>query len=116
MPSRSRVLVVDDDPALRETLGEVLSDDGFDVPLAENGHEALHRLDGWQADVVILDLMMPIMDAYAFRAALVENRSPMPPVILLSAAPGLDTAAAEFRAGGVIPKPFRLSELLEKVR
>ena len=59
-----RVLVVDDDPTLRETLGEVLTDDGFDVRVAWNGRDALEKLDGWDADVVILDVMMPVMRAF----------------------------------------------------
>src|SRR5687768_5756527 len=63
-----RILVVEDDNTLRETIGEVMADDGHEVRLARNGHEALEHLAGWDAEVVILDLMMPRMDAYEFRA------------------------------------------------
>src|SRR5687768_7663674 len=51
-----RILVVEDDDTLRETIGEVMADDGHDVRLARNGHEALEYLAGWEAEVVILDL------------------------------------------------------------
>lgn len=111
-----RVLVVDDDPTLRETLGEVLTDEGYEVRLAQNGREALEELDRWETDLVILDVMMPVMDAYGFRATLAERGELIPPVILLSAAPGLGAAAHDLGAVGVISKPFRLDELLEGVQ
>lgn len=111
-----RVLVVDDDPTLRETLGEVLTDDGFDVRVAWNGRDALEKLDGWRADVVILDVMMPVMDAFGFQSALDERQEPAPPVILLSAAPGLASAASELGAVSVISKPFHLQDLIAEVR
>jgi CheY-like chemotaxis protein len=111
----NRVLVVDDDQTLRETLGEILTDEGYEVRVARNGSEAIDELDGWETDLVILDVMMPVMDAYSFRAALAERGELIPPVILLSAAPGLGTAAHDLGAIGVISKPFRLNELLEGV-
>jgi len=111
-----RVLVVDDDPTLRETLGEVLTDDGFDVRVAWNGRDALEKLDDWKADVVILDVMMPVMDAFGFQSALEERSGPAPPVILLSAAPGLSSAASELGAVSVISKPFLLRDLIDEVR
>src|SRR5436309_2088546 len=113
MAPSSRVLVVDDDEGLRETLGEVLTDDGFEVRVAWNGRDALEKLDGWEADVVILDVMMPIMDAFGFQSALDARSEPAPPVILLSAAPGLSYAAEDLRAVSVIPKPFHLRELID---
>jgi two-component system response regulator MprA len=110
-----RVLVVDDDPTLRETLGEVLTDDGYDVRVAWNGQDALDKLDGWDADVVILDVMMPVMDAFGFQSALGERSQPAPPVILLSAAPGLSSAASELGAVSIISKPFHLQDLIAEV-
>jgi DNA-binding response OmpR family regulator len=116
MGSANRVLVVDDDEGLRETLGEVLTDDGFDVRVAWNGRDALEKLDDWEADVVILDVMMPVMDAYGFQSSLQEQSRRVPPLILLSAAPGLTAAADELGAVGVVSKPFRLNDLLAEVR
>jgi DNA-binding response OmpR family regulator len=116
MGSANRVLVVDDDEGLRETLGEVLTDDGFDVRGAWNGRDALEKLDDWEADVVILDVMMPVMDAYGFQSSLQEQSRRVPPLILLSAAPGLTAAADELGAVGVVSKPFRLNDLLAEVR
>lgn len=110
-----RILVVDDDASLRDTLVEVLGDEGYQVRSAENGRAALRQLDGWEADLVILDLMMPIMDAYAFRAAQDKAGRRLTPILILSAAPGLSDAATELGAVGVIAKPFRLSDLLTAV-
>jgi DNA-binding response OmpR family regulator len=115
MTPLNRVLVVDDDEGLRETLGEVLADDGFDVRVAWNGQDALEKLDGWEADVVILDVMMPVMDAFAFQSALDARSRRVPPLILLSAAPGLSTAASKLGAVGVVSKPFHLRDLLHEV-
>jgi len=115
MVPASRVLVVDDDEGLRETLGEVLTDDGFDVRVAWNGRDALEKLDDWEADVVILDVMMPVMDAYGFQSSLEQRSQPVPPLILLSAAPGLSSAAAELGAAAVVSKPFHLKDLLQEV-
>jgi CheY-like chemotaxis protein len=110
-----RILVVDDDPSLRDTLAEVLGDEGYEVRSAENGRAALQELEGWAADLVILDLMMPIMDAYAFRDAQREANARLIPILILSAAPGLSDAASTLDAVGIIAKPFRLSELLSAV-
>jgi len=62
-----RVLIVDDDEEIRETLRELLSDEGFDVVEAGDGADALTRLsDGAQPNVILLDLMMPNMDGWQF--------------------------------------------------
>ncbi len=115
MAPANRVLVVDDDEGLRETLGEVLTDDGFEVRVAWNGRDALEKLDDWEPDVVILDVMMPVMDAFGFQSSLEERSRRVPPLILLSAAPGLSSAASQLRAVAVVPKPFHLHDLLEEV-
>lgn len=109
-----RILVVDDDATLRETLAEVLAEDGFEVRSARDGREALDQLDGWSADLVILDLMMPIMDADAFQRAQ-ERAGRRTPLLIVSAAPHLAEAAARLGAVGVVAKPFRIGELREKV-
>lgn len=61
-----RVLVVDDDPDVRERTREMISRDGFQVIEAGNGREALARLETERPDVILLDLLMPEMDGFAF--------------------------------------------------
>jgi CheY-like chemotaxis protein len=115
--SASRVLVVDDDVTLRETLGEVLRDEGYEVRLASDGAAALAQLDGWPADLVVLDVMMPVMDAYSFRLMqLARDGEHSAPVVIISAAQNLDDAGRRLNAASVIAKPFRLSQLLDEVR
>src|SRR5688500_15806012 len=59
-----KVLVVEDDPQIREVIAEVLTDEGYAVQTAENGREALQRLHESRPCVMLLDLMMPIMDGW----------------------------------------------------
>ena len=116
MPPRGRVLVIEDDETLRETLAEVMEDEGHEVRAAANGHEALERLAEWEAEVIILDLMMPLMDAYEFRAH--QRRSGTAPaarVLILSAARDLDTAADRLEASALLTKPFSLDEVVDTV-
>ena len=112
----ARVLVVEDDDTLRETLAEVMTDEGHEVRVAAHGAEALDCLDGWSADLVVLDLMMPMMDAYEFRAR--QRLLPDAPamrILVLSAARDVATAAARLEADAWLPKPFGLVEVLEAV-
>jgi len=62
-----RVLVVDDDPDIRELLFTALEDEGFEVVPAGNGQEALAIIKTFHPDVIVLDLMMPVMDGWQFR-------------------------------------------------
>src|SRR4051812_3456140 len=61
-PMGGRVLVVDDDNDIRESLTEILMSEGFDVAQAANGLDALAEIDRERPDVVLLDLMMPVLD------------------------------------------------------
>jgi CheY-like chemotaxis protein len=109
----SSILLIDDDRDIRETLGELLTMIGYHVTLACHGREALDILEGGASpDLILLDLMMPVMDGYEFREA--QRKLPGGseiPVFVMSASPiegqdGLD-AARIFR------KPFDLDELFE---
>ena len=80
------VLVVDDERLIRDVLAEFLRDAGYDVANAENGRIALAVLERRLVDVILLDLMMPVMDGFAFRARLLESPGLAHiPVIVLSA-------------------------------
>jgi CheY-like chemotaxis protein len=108
-----RVLVVDDDRSIQGFLAEALADEGYEVRTAANGREAVAILRGWRPDLILLDLMMPEMDGWAFRA---EQRT-MPnaadvPVIVLSAARDLSTKAHDLTPARVFAKPFDLAALL----
>lgn len=116
MTRTGRILVVEDDELLREALAEVLADDGHDVRTATNGVDALGELEVWEPEVIVLDLMMPIMDGFAFREEQRRRdlRSDVP-VLVLSAVRDLDAAADRVDAAACLPKPFRLEEVLASV-
>jgi DNA-binding response OmpR family regulator len=111
---KANVLVVDDQEAIRDTLQTALDDEGFAVETAANGQEALDILERWKPCVVLLDLMMPVMDGWAFCAE--QRRSgDKTPVVLLSAAGGLDQEAKTLCAAGFIAKPFDIERVISTI-
>jgi DNA-binding response OmpR family regulator len=109
----ARVLVVEDERDIREAVEAVLVDEGYEVVGACDGADALQKLHACHPGLVLLDLMMPRMDGWQFRAA--QQRDPEVsgiPVVVLSAlgyVPELD--AADY-----LPKPFDLERLVTCVR
>jgi len=111
------VLVVDDDPDIRELLFTALEDEGFEVVPAGNGREALTIIQTFRPDVIVLDLMMPVMDGWQFANELRarDEGDEDIPIVLLSAARDLATHAKTLAAADIIEKPFDLAELLPKI-
>jgi DNA-binding response OmpR family regulator len=105
--------VVDDDRDIRELLVSVLADDGYEAEAARDGSDALRVLERWPADVVVLDLMMPVMDGWTFAERMRERWSI--PIIVISAATDLARHADRLRAADVVPKPFDLDTLLPRI-
>ncbi|MEP6694219.1 MAG: response regulator [Chloroflexota bacterium] len=111
-----RVLVVDDDASIRELLSSALEDDGYEVVPATNGADALAVCARWRPDVIVLDLMMPVMDGWTFAKRLHENADISSiPIVVLSAANDLARHAKTIGAADVVGKPFDLDQLLPKV-
>jgi CheY-like chemotaxis protein len=107
------VLVVDDDASIRELLSTALEDDGYEVVPAINGLDALSVVDRWKPDVIVLDLMMPVMDGWTFAKRLRETEAI--PIVVLSAANDLARQGKAVGAAEVVGKPFDLDQLLPKV-
>ena len=115
VPARGkRVLLVDDEPQVRATIGEALTLEGYEVTQASNGAEALALLRTARPDVIVLDLWMPIMDGWAFRKAQVEAY-PGIPLVVLSALDLSHERLAELRAEALLGKPFDLEQLYESI-
>jgi CheY-like chemotaxis protein len=110
------ILIVEDDADLREMMAQLLTLEGFRASAVANGREALEYLSqGGKPDVILLDLMMPVMDGWEFRRKQQADKVlSKVPVIVLSA---LDqTRAADVSAVAFLKKPLDFDRLLELVR
>ena len=115
--SKIPVLVIDDDSDARTLLELALSVEGFAVRCAVNGADALRVARRWRPDVILLDLAMPVMDGYAFRAAqLLDPVLAAIPVICVSGRHDAEQAARDLQLAGCVPKPFALAELIRRVQ
>ncbi len=111
------VLVVDDDPDILEALSEILEAEGFEIRRARNGKEALDRLEPDPPQLILLDLMMPVMDGWEFAQRMRQRPSVAGiPIIVLSADRNVGSKAADIGAVGHLAKPFELNDLLDMVR
>ena len=112
-----KILVADDEQAVRESLRRSLSFNGYDVVLAEDGAEAVELIEKEQPTLVILDVMMPQMDGLEVCRTLRSSGDDRP-ILLLTARDGVSDRVAGLDAGAddYLPKPFALEELLARVR
>jgi two-component system response regulator MprA len=120
MRPEMKILVVDDERAVRESLRRALELEGYTVDLADDGEEALERLGGSQegeADAVILDVLMPGVDGLEVCRRLRAGGNAVP-VLMLTARAEVDSRVAGLDAGAddYLPKPFALAELLARLR
>ncbi len=112
----SRILVVEDDVAIRRLAHDLLSDEGYEVATACTGQEALDLLAEWYPecpDLILLDLMMPVMDGETFYRHLPSEARSIP-ILVLSGSRGAREAAMRLGAA-IIQKPFDLDDLLQRV-
>lgn len=113
------ILIVDDDPDLRDTLRAYIELQGYATLGAANGREALEILASLSADerpcLILLDLMMPVMDGYAFRAEQrkLAKASDIPVVVITA---GANVLNDELEAAEVITKPLHMGRLMSAVR
>jgi two-component system response regulator MprA len=112
-----RILVVDDEPSVREAVERALRLEGHDVLLAGDGHEALDTLDARAPDAVVLDVLMPRVDGLELCRRMRE-RGDRTPVLMLTARDAVSDRVAGLDAGAddYLIKPFALEELLARVR
>ncbi|WP_037916526.1 response regulator transcription factor [Actinacidiphila yeochonensis] len=113
----ARILIVDDEPAVREALQRSLAFEGYDTRLAADGVAALAEADAYRPDAIVLDVLMPRMDGLTTARRLRAN-GVMTPILMLTArdtvgdrVTGLDAGADDY-----LVKPFELDELLARLR
>ncbi len=113
-----QILIVEDDAALLEALGQVLIDEGYDLLSARDGLEAVNCLKkGNRPEVILLDLSMPVVNGWEFR--MFQKRDPdlaQIPVILITAGGYTREEVAWLEPSALLPKPLDLPLLLSIIR
>lgn len=112
MGSEAKVLVVDDEAAIRALVSKIVERAGFFVESARDGAEAIEKLEASEYDVVVVDLMMPNVDGYALIDFIRERAGPLPAIIVISAC---DSAGLRQLDGSIVHsivrKPFDIDVL-----
>jgi two-component system response regulator MprA len=117
MEPSARILIADDDPAVRSALERVLRFNGYEVELAEDGLGALDAIDTSRPDALVLDVTMPNLDGLA-ACRMLRRRGDDLPVLMLTARVDLDDRVNGLDAGAddYLSKPFELEELIARLR
>jgi len=117
MEEKKKILVVDDDPGIRDSLFAFLSRSGFEVSLAQDGQHALDMLPKTRPDLIILDVMMPRLDGRETLRRLRREGSWLPVILLTQVGEATERAMAlEEGADDYINKPFEPHELVARIR
>lgn len=113
----TRILIVDDDPAIREVLEEGFVEEGFEVALAQDGQEALAQHGACRADLILLDIDMPRVNGYEVLSHLRGNED-LVPVIFLSGRAEPEDQRYGFHLGcnDYVGKPFSFRDLRHRVK
>ena len=113
--AKKKILLVDDDPAIRKMLGILLTGEGYEVLLAIDGSESIQVVRAAEVDLVLLDLNMPGMDGWeAYERLAAEN--PMLPIIVITARPNQSFTAMAAGIGALLEKPLDLPKLFLTIR
>lgn len=118
MSLEKRILVVEDEQAVRDFTRDVLKDEGYDVAVATNGNVALKEIARRQPDLILLDLWMPVCDGRKFLELYRQIPGYHAPIIIFSAGVINSRATPPLSSGvvGFLPKPFDLDDLLTMVK
>ena len=111
------ILVAEDDHAIRTLITTKLKQENYTIYVAENGEEALSLMEKHQVDLLISDIMMPVMDGYALVKALRETKYTLP-ILMITAKSQLESLEEAFKLGvdDYMVKPIRLAELVLRVQ
>jgi CheY-like chemotaxis protein len=111
-----RILIVDDEPMIRELVADVVREAGYRVDAAGNGAEALQVMRRHVPHAIVLDLMMPILDATGFiELKQLDQRFAAIPILVVTAAYGAHEIAKRLGAQACLTKPFEVDELVEQI-
>lgn len=113
-----RVLIVEDEKPIRELLNDFLSDEGYDTLMAENGQRGVEMARAERPDLVLMDLMLPLLDGFAAMRALKEfpETRDIPVVVMSANSMLLLHIGDQHLADETLRKPFDLDQVLHVVR
>lgn len=115
--NRKRILVVEDDEAIRDVVRDFLESEEYLVDVASNGDEALRVLQTVGVpNLVLLDMKMPVMNGWQFALEFVNRYNHRAPIVVMTAAADAAQRATDVSAIGWVGKPFDLNELLDKIK
>ena len=114
--SEPLVLVVDDDPRIRQMISWALEEEGFGVETAEDGQQALERAAGRRPELVILDMTLPVLDGYGVAAGLRLAHGDALPILAITADGSAAEKARRVGAYTYLKKPFDVEDLLRAVQ
>jgi two-component system, chemotaxis family, chemotaxis protein CheY len=110
------VLIVEDEPPIRAVIADVLRERGFQALPAANGAEALELLSTVRPDVMVLDLLMPVMHGWAFMESYIEKTDGHPiPIVVVSVNPVLPRSFDRLGVRRIVSKPFDVDALVDAV-
>lgn len=115
MDTERKVLIVDDDPNIVGFVKLLLETEGYSVVTARNGKEALDEIRQHAPQVVLLDMVMPVMDGWEFSRQLRSDGHLDLPIVVMSASVDARRTCAQIGADGYLSKPFDLDHLLSCV-
>jgi len=116
MSSLGRILIVEDDMSIQEFMSMALEDEGYQVAIASNGVVALDLVGSYDPDLILLDMLMPVMDGREFIESYFQFTSSPARIIALSASRNLNSVVNITGVDAFLAKPFNLDELLDCVR
>ncbi len=117
--TNAKIMVVDDEPGITEIVDAFLTTAGYEVAVENTSEGALKRAKAWVPDIILLDIMMPVMDGYDVCAALKKDqRTADIPVVFLTGKDARDDQGRSFKSGGnlFVKKPFSCERLLDIVK
>jgi CheY-like chemotaxis protein len=111
------ILIVEDEPEACEGLGAILRHEGYEVVFATNGEKALEALRGQRPDLILLDMLMPILDGWQFlKRVTAEIPSPAIPILVVTGTILTREWAKDHGCCGCIRKPIDLDQMMAEIR
>jgi signal transduction histidine kinase/CheY-like chemotaxis protein len=116
LPLKARILVVDDEPMIRDLLAHYLRQEGYEVETAANGQEGLHLARQYRPDTIILDIFMPVMDGWSVLTALKQDPDLRHIPIILATVDNARQQGVALGANDYLPKPVQGDQLINLLR